>query len=339
MKAVVYGHKIFSYDLAWGFEQLGWEAHVANPSTVQDMDDLLARLSPELLITLGAPLSLNRNILEYLSKRRTPNMTYVHWDTDGISSQLYRSVSGEGIEMDVINASKPDMVFTMCPEMLEFLKTKGIDSHRLDYAFCPINHHPAPPQKEYIGKIVLLGQSYLEIMLRSPDHYRYKSLGYLVRPLLESGYQVDFFGEPLRYRALLQAMWKINPPTEWFHPYLAYDNTHKLYSGAFINLATQNHLHTITKRTFEILGSGGFLLSADNAAIREHFVPGRDLEVTSSASQTLEIVEYYKKNPDKYIAIRANALKTIQNHTYKQRAESIVNAVTAYRSSAIKTDA
>ena len=325
MKAVIYGNSLFSHDLAWGFEQIGWESYVVSPLSEQDMDDILTRHTPNLVITLGAPLEFKRNVLAYLSKRITPEMKYVHWDTDGISSKYYTSTSGEGIEMDVIYMSKPDIVFTMCPEMLELIRGKGIVAHRLDYAFSPLRHHPDTLPNEYNGQISLLGHAYVEIVKHCPEHYRFKSLGYLVRPLLQAGYKIDFYGEANRYRNLLRILFGDDVSGEMFHDYLRYIYTYKLYSGAFINLATQNHMHTVTKRTFEILGSGGFLLSADNAAIKELFVAGKDFEASSSAEQTIEIIEFYKKNPDRYNAVCASGLEAAQKHTYKQRAEYIVS--------------
>jgi spore maturation protein CgeB len=101
-------------------------------------------------------------------------------------------------------------------------------------------------------------------------------------------------------------------------------------SDLFVNLVTQNHEHTITKRTFEILGSGGFALSSDNTAIRELFVPGRDLAVSSSPEQTLELVRYYKEHPDEWRKVRDSAVLSVQNHTYKQRAEFIVQKYQEY---------
>jgi len=95
-------------------------------------------------------------------------------------------------------------------------------------------------------------------------------------------------------------------------------------------LVTQNHAHTITKRTFEILGSGGFALSADNEAIRELFVPGRDLIVSASPNETMELVHYYEKNPDEWKKIRENAVISVEKHTYKQRAEYILELLKKY---------
>jgi spore maturation protein CgeB len=256
-------------------------------------------------------------------------MKYMHWDTDGISSTTYLSASGDGIEMDVIYLSKPDLVLTMCPEMLEYLKKKNIPAEMMYYAYSPVSHRPLIISSPGIHQINLLGTSYIGFYKFRPNHYRYASLKILLKPLLEKDYDVHIYGDE-GYRPLVKDLLGIDAPESIFHRYIPYEMTCAVYNGSLINLVTQNHDQTITKRTFEILGSGGFALSANNAAIKNLFEPGRDLEVSSSPEQTLEIVEHYLNKPDELKRVRENALISVQNHTYKQRAEFILELVKKY---------
>ena len=329
MKVLLIGNKIFSVDMLWGFQQTSCEVKSMNPTTAAQIDQILGDVNPDLLITLGAPLDYKREVLNYIGKRVTPRMKYIHWDTDGISSKYYRSVSGDGIEMDVIYAAKPDLVLTMCPEMLEFVRSKGYPCERMDYAYSPLSHHPMEGYDNDQYYINLMGNAYLSFFQHCPDHYRYTSIKILLKPLLENGYTVHFRGEP-EYRLLIKALLGVDVPPQYFHGYLPYEKTGALYNSSFINLVTQNHEQTITKRTFEILGSGGFALSSDNAGVRRLFTPGRDLVVSSSPEQTLELVEYYRKNPDKWLEIRKNAVSAVEKQTYKQRAEYILELYRQY---------
>ena len=322
MKALLFGNRIFSTDMLWGFQQVGWEAQIVNPATGEQMDRILKDNNPDLLLTMGAPVEYKRDVLETIGRRHTPRMKYIHWDTDGISSKDYQSVSGDGIEMDLIYLSKPDLVLTICPEMLEFVRGKGYPCEKMEYAYSPLTHHPMSGYENTEYYINMLGNAYKEFHQQSPDHYRCQSIKILIKPLLDNGYTVHFRGDN-GYLSLLKAVINVNVPPQFHHGYLQYEKTCALYNSSFINLVTQNHDKTITKRTFEILGSGGFALSADNAGIRSLFTPGRDLAVSSSPAQTLEMVEYYKSNPDKWREIRKNAVNAVQNHTYKQRAEYI----------------
>lgn len=324
MKVLLFGTRMFSGDMLWGFLQAGCDAKIISASTAEQMEDILGRENADLLITLGAPTDIYRAPLEYLGRRPSSSTKYIHWDTDGISSLYYPSKSGDGIEMDLIYLAKPSFVFTMCPEMLDFLRSKGIRSDMLHYAYSPGSHRPLPDVRSTDFSISLIGSSYAYFANRFPKHYRYESLKILVKPLLENGFAVHIHGDTA-YPALIKSQLGIELDPSYYHGYMYYDKTCAAYNRAYINLATQNHQQTITKRTFEILGSGGFLLSSANAALRQFFEPGRDLTVSSSPEETLEIVEYYKNNPDKWQTVRENAVKSVQNHTYKQRAEYILS--------------
>lgn len=327
MKVLIVSHKIFSIDMQWGFLQNGCDVRILYPATADQLGGVLKDYRPDLLVTAGPPLELDKVMLRSIGERDASSYKYAHWDTDGISSTLFPSDTGLGIEMDVIELSKPDVVFTMCPEMLNMVKTHGCHAEMLPYAFSPLSHYPMQSGEEgYKHLLNIVGQSYLQIALKNLDHYRYKSIGILLKPLIEHGYSINFYGDN-GYRTLLKALWELDVPAEWFNGYLPYEKTCEAYNTSFINLVTQNHEHTITKRTFEILGCGGFVLSSDNTALREFFTPGRDLEVSSSPEQTVELVEYYKNHPQAYRAVRKNALEAAGKHTYKQRAETILQTV------------
>ncbi|SHH59956.1 Glycosyl transferases group 1 [Sporobacter termitidis DSM 10068] len=323
MKVLIYGHKIFANDMLWGFLQTGCDARVLNTATVEQFDKTLESMNPDLLITLGPPLELNHSVMQFIGNRNASAMKYVHWDTDGISSQFYKSASGEGIEMDVIHLSRPDLVLTMCPDMLDCLKSQNIASDRMNYAYSPMSHHPISGADAYHHLFSIIGQSYLRFAQQNPEHYRYRSIKILLQPLIENNYKIAFFGDD-DYRTLLKTLYQLDVPKHWFKGYLPYEQTCGIYNSTYINLVTQNHEHTLTKRTFEILGSGGFLISSENDEIKRLFTPGKDLEVSSSPEQTLELVQYYRNHPEAHAEIRRNAIITAQDHTYKQRAEFIL---------------
>jgi spore maturation protein CgeB len=323
MKVLIYGHKIFSVDMLWGFKQAGCDTVIINPATVLEMEKILEENNPDLLLTLGPPLEHNREAMEYIGKRAPTSMKYIHWDTDGISSTYFQSVTGEGIEMDLIHLSKPDLVLTMCPEMLEFIRKRNYPCEMMYYAYSPVSHHPMAGYDNDKYYINLIGNSYYLIANFYPQHYRYTSIKILLKPLLENGYEIHFYGDN-GYKPLIKKLLDIDVAANYFHGYLPYEKTCAAYNSSFINLVTQNHDNTITKRTFEILGSGGFIFSSDNSELRKLFVPGRDLAVSSSPEQTLELAHYYKDHPDEWRKVRENAVLSVKNHTYKQRAEYII---------------
>ncbi len=315
MKVLLFGDGIFSADMMWGFEQLQQDARLIFPNTVQELKEILEDAQPDVLMTLGTPSFYKQPMLEYIGQRKLSPMRYIHWDTDGIS--------WAELEMNLINLTKPDMVFTICPDMLNMLKGQGIQSYMLPYAFNPLVHHPDTMEEPYEGSITFTGGAYPDIVYRYPEHYRNKSMDILFKPLLEHQYKIDFYGDG-RIGAVIKHLFNIDVPADWFHGYCVYDQTFHIYHDSFINLVPQNHENTLTKRTFEIMGSGGFLISCDNQAIHSLFTPGRDLVTSASREETLDIVEFYRQHKTAYKEIRRNALISAQNQTYKQRAALIV---------------
>jgi spore maturation protein CgeB len=324
LKALIYGNYIFSYEMAWGFQQIGWETEVIGTQDPEQIKQIILASEADLFFTLGAPLELDLDVLNFISAQRPDNMKYIHWDTDGISSTYYPSIRGDGIEMDVIYTGNPQLVLTMCPKMQELVKKKGYDCEIMHYAYCPVTHYPMPEYYDEEHKYInLIGNAYVHFYDKKPDHYRYHSMKILLKPLLEKGYTVHVYGDS-DYLTVVRQLFDIHLPVQNLHGRLPYNRTSAAYNSSFINIVTQNHARTITKRTFEILGCGGFALSADNIEIRNLFVPGRDLAVSSYPEQTIAMVEYYENHIDEWKAVRKNALESIKNHTYKQRAEYIV---------------
>ncbi len=102
---------------------------------------------------------------------------------------------------------------------------------------------------------------------------------------------------------------------------LPYEETAAVYNSAAIVLGLQNSPLHLTQLTFDILGSGGFLLTLKTPAVERVFAPGRHLAVTASAWETPAIVDHYLTRPDKRQAIaRAGQQLVHQKHTYRDRA-------------------
>lgn len=116
-------------------------------------------------------------------------------------------------------------------------------------------------------------------------------------------------------------------PTNWIHGYLDYRDANKVYSSAKIVIGLQNSSKQLTMRTFEILGSGGVLLTTDTPAVREKFTPGQDLIVSSGRTETVTKIQEYLKNDIERQQIRENGQKAVQNHSYRNRAKRILEVL------------
>jgi len=321
MKILLVGTDIiYAKDICWGFEELGHTVKISDPFYINYLTWML-NFEPDIIMTFGSPASYpDLELLEIIGKRNLYcNAAYVHWETDGITRK--------NIEMDLIELTRPDVVFTICPEMLEVLRTENIKSHLLPFGFCPITHHPTVINEEYADKITFLGNAYPEVLFNMPDHFRARTINTLIKPLLQAGERVDIWGGNWRHSNVMKGVFDCDINEEWLHDSCPYEKTAEIYSSCFINIVPQNHDLSLTKRTYEILGSGGFILTFDNKEVKRLFTHQKELAVSSSPEQTLELLAYYKSNPDAYKSVRKAALEAAQNHTYKRRAEFIINNI------------
>jgi spore maturation protein CgeB len=100
-----------------------------------------------------------------------------------------------------------------------------------------------------------------------------------------------------------------------------------VYDRAKINLnITLRSIHTgIPLRAFEILGSGGFLLSNYQADFADCYVDGEDYVSFGSKEDMLNKIEYYLSHEKERQEIAANGLRrTMENHTYEHRIKEML---------------
>ncbi len=96
----------------------------------------------------------------------------------------------------------------------------------------------------------------------------------------------------------------------------------KVFHASKINLnMTMRPIETgLSLRIWDILGSGGFLLTNYQAEIPEYFEIGKDLEVYESMEDLIYKIDYYLHHEAERIEIALNGYeKTAAHHTYEMR--------------------
>lgn len=318
-KVAIYSDNLYAIDILWGFNAAGCETQIIVPASTQDFDRLMEEIDPDLLILSSHMGYFTHDMLSHIGSRNSPKYKCVCWDTEGVGQY--------NLQMWGFELSKPDMIFSICPEMLEILKIRSIPCERLDFAYNPTIHYPKPISANEKDPISLVGNGWLWYANHYPAHFRYsKAIHILLKPLIENNVKIDFYGST-EYKPVIKNFLNLDVPDEWFKGTISYEATCDIYNNSFVNLITQNHMLTITRRTFEILGSGGFGLSCSNTALKDMFGASGALAISSSSNETLELLEYYKKNTDEYKKIRENAVLSVKKHTYKERAEEMLNKV------------
>lgn len=318
-KVAIYSDRLYADDILWGCTAAGCEAKIIAPASVEAFDKMIDEMNPDLLILSSYMGYFSHSMLTHIGSRNSPNYKYVYWDTEGVGQF--------NLQMTGFELSKPDMIFSICPEMLEALKIKGIPSERLDFAYNPTIHYPKPISVDENHTVSLVGNAWLWYSKNFPMHFRYsKAIHIILKPLIEENHKIDFYGTT-EYKEVVKKFLALDIPLEWFKGKISYAETCNVYNNSFINLITQNHEQTITRRTFEILGSGGFGLSCSNTAVKNMFGNSGALAISNSPTETLEILEYYSKNLDEYRKVRKNSVISVQNHSYKERIETIISKI------------
>lgn len=93
-----------------------------------------------------------------------------------------------------------------------------------------------------------------------------------------------------------------------------------------LNMTLRSIKSGIPLRAFDIMGTGGFLLTNYQADFLDDFVPGEDFAFYESRQNFLDQIDYYLSHADEREAIAANGFqKVAKHHTYKHRAAEILS--------------
>lgn len=92
-----------------------------------------------------------------------------------------------------------------------------------------------------------------------------------------------------------------------------------------LNISLRSIISGIPLRAFDIMGSGGFLLSNYQADFMDDFVPGEDFDYYESKEDLLRKLEYYLNHEDERAAIAKNGHdKIARAHTYRHRVREML---------------
>ncbi len=95
-----------------------------------------------------------------------------------------------------------------------------------------------------------------------------------------------------------------------------------------LNITLRSIKNGIPLRGFDILGSGGFLLSNYQVDLARHFVSGEDYVYYDGRRDLMDKIDYYLKHDDERKAIAANAHdKVVREHTFDVRIGQIIDIV------------
>lgn len=81
-------------------------------------------------------------------------------------------------------------------------------------------------------------------------------------------------------------------------------------------------------RAFELAGCGAFQICTQKPVLKEHFIPGAEIETFSSIDELIEKIRHYLRNPEEAARIaRRGQARAHREHTYVQRLLEIFRAL------------
>lgn len=311
-------HPMWVDGLPNGFRDAGHDVLVAGPLTETNIPALISGYRPELIVMLGWTEEHVGVKRKWVRKHvTTSGIPFIYWATED-------PIHARVLTIPFITQVRPHFVFTVSKEMVPCYENMGFPAAHLDFGFHPYVHRREEKLSGYACRIAVVANAYPGVIKIYPRFYRLQSLRTLVSPLLKAGLRVDFWGS--RWAEMADIL-GFELPKQYLHGYLPYTEAYKVYNSADIVLGLQNTTSQVTMRTYEILGSGGFLLTSDTPAVSELFAPGRHLVVAQTPDETLAKVRYYLDHPDERERISRQGQAAVACHSYKQRAEAIVSTL------------
>lgn len=303
-------------NLPIGFKEAG---HEVKKSGTISRDKLIAQVDefkPDLILSMGwtEDQSIERRIITR-EVTKASGIPHVYWSVED-------SAFTEEFSLPFIETVQPNFVFSICPKTVEYYKKMGIKAAYMNFGYNSSVHHRIIPQEENKYSIAVVANVYPGAIIGNEKYKRYDSIKNLIVPLLKENIRIDFWGSDWDVIAELENCYI---PKEWMHENISYRDTNKIYNSSDIIIGLQNSDTEITKRTYEILASGGFFLTSNTSRIRNLFKVGEQLVASSSPEETVKLVKYYLSHSEERIKIASQGTAAVKGDSYKERAKYMID--------------
>lgn len=305
---------IYLNSLVDAMGQMGNEIYYQSSWNFSEIEAGIRYFRPDILLTVGCDIPLRDPSLMIIpSLCEKYGLFHIYWATED-------KIHHEDWSLPFVQKIKPDLVWTIHPECVASYQAIGIPSAYVNFAFNPRMAEPAVAEAEKQYAISLIATTHFH-----KRTYRYESFVQLVVPLIHNHLQMDIWGFGWEQdRSLIEKEFGVSIPADWIHGYLPYKESMKVYQQSKIVLSLQNALDQVSQRTFEILGSGAFMLTNATPAIAEMFEDGVDLVMSHHPEETVELVKHYLDLPKQRQRIGQSArTKVLAQHTYFHRLHSV----------------
>lgn len=305
----------FKFGLPLGFRDAGHTILICTMSEPYELNNLIKHFKPHLSILMGwSALHTLDNIDTIKEALRNNTVPYVYWATeDPTFTELY--------SIPLIKRLDPFCIFSVSSQTVKQYIESGYIAHYLPFGYQPsIFKKTLLSHSQY--RISLAANAYPNVLLYEPKHFRRRSISLLLNPLIERRIQVDIWG---KHWDRMQPYLTYAIPKECLHGPMHYLKTNELYNISDVILGLQNYnSDVLAMRTYEILGSGGFLITSFHQKLMTDFIPGKDFIMIDCEDTTADYVLFYLNHPDARKKIQASGMLSVAQHTYFHRANEMI---------------
>ena len=305
--------------LPYGFSVLGHHVEILSEASKEKIKAAFMNFNPHIVVTMGwSDVFKSSDEKKYLRKCIKKYGAYhVYWATED-PRWLYE------YSLKLVSQLKPHLVLTIHPQSIPIYKRKGYKADYLEWGCNPSFNRSTYPSDKYKDDIVLIANC-----AHTWKSYRKTSVIDLLKPVVEGDYNLAIWGKD--WNEFNEDLLGFHIPRELIGGRLPFEATNDVYNSAKIIIGIQNDKEMLTSRTFEVLSSGGFLITSATQAVKKYFTNGKHLVMSHSPEETKELIDYFLTHDKERVKIaRAGQQEVLSHHTYKHRAETFFSLVEYY---------
>lgn len=314
-KIFILDHRsIYLNSIGDSLAQLGHTIYYQSSWVPKEIEAGIAYFQPDILLTIGWDIPLTDPFLASLPELcKKYNLFHIYWANEDM-------IHYEKWSRPFVKKIQPDLVWTIHPDCIEKYEKDGIEADYLNFAFNPRLFPAKTETDEEKYPIALVGTAHL-----THKTFRYESIEQLIIPLIKENRKIHLWGAHWDKEAsFMKKQFGESVPLDWLQGYLPYKQTASIYRSSKIVLGLQNAQDQVSQRTFEILGTGAFMIASRTEALTSMFEEGKEIALTSSPEETISLINYYIDKKEERLKIGANArMKVLENYHYKDHLQRV----------------
>ena len=305
--------------LPYGFQALGHHVEILTEASKEKANYALMHFRPHIVVTMGwSDVFKSSNEKRYFHNCVEKYGAYhVYWATED-PRWLYE------YSLKHVSLLKPHLILTIHPKSIPVYRRKGYEADYLEWGCNPSFNRSIYPIDKYKVDIALVANG-----AHTWKSYRKTSVQNLLKPLVEGNYDLGIWGK--HWDDFNEDLMGFHIPNEVIRGSLPFNDTNDVYNSAKIIIGIQNDKEMLTSRTFEVLSSGGFLITSNTPAVKKFFTNGQHLVMSNSPEETRELVDYFLTHDGERIKIASSGQQEVYSkHTYRHRVERFFSLVEYY---------